>query len=134
MIFVFSPPSFFRFKLKQILAAHIKTHNNYEFKCSQCDKMFRTKTSLKKHMEDHTGKIERPFVCNLCGKKFRINKHLVVSAAHLLTISMEKSSFFYFQFESIVYRNIFASTLMKNHTPVSIVNQISVERPTITII
>lgn len=32
-----------RFKTEQLLASHIKTHKSFEFKCSQCDKMFRKK-------------------------------------------------------------------------------------------
>lgn len=70
--------SIFSFKTKKILKAHSMTHTEYEFKCTQCEKLFRHKRSLEKHMEYHTGAIVKSFVCDVCGKAFRRNPDLLV--------------------------------------------------------
>lgn len=58
---------------------HRKTHtDDLEYKCNQCEKAFRKKISLRRHLEYHTGSIVKPFICDFCGKGFRLNANLVV--------------------------------------------------------
>lgn len=66
-----------RYKLKCILNAHLKSHTKFEFKCNQCEKVFRKKISLKRHLEYHTGTVVKPFACDYCDKTFRLNFNLV---------------------------------------------------------
>lgn len=57
---------------------HRKTHTDeLEYKCNQCEKAFRKKISLHRHLEYHTGSIVKNFVCDFCGKSFRLNANLV---------------------------------------------------------
>lgn len=46
-----------------------------EHPCTECDKVFRCSTALKKHMYKHTGE-ELPISCNICDKRFHINSEL----------------------------------------------------------
>lgn len=73
----------FSFKTERLLKSHQKSHTEHQFKCTQCEKSFRHKHSLEKHKEYHTGSIAKPFICDICGKGFRINANLVV-CSHLL--------------------------------------------------
>ena len=42
------------------------------FKCSVCDKTFRSSWDLNVHQRGHTGeKAEKPFKCSICDKTFR---------------------------------------------------------------
>lgn len=45
-----------------------------KFQCPMCSYGTSNKFDMKKHFLIHTG--ERPFQCNICGKKFSRNDHL----------------------------------------------------------
>lgn len=49
-----------------------------EFRCSQCYKYFKCDSELQKHLASHS--LERPFVCDYCGKDYKHKRNL---AAHL---------------------------------------------------
>ncbi|XP_034484175.1 zinc finger protein 420-like [Drosophila innubila] len=57
-------------KVHKILKPEIRSHP-----CTECDKVFRCPTALKKHMYKHTGE-EPPISCNICNKRFFINSEL----------------------------------------------------------
>ncbi|XP_023165240.2 zinc finger protein 85-like [Drosophila hydei] len=69
------------FPRTRMLTHHLKkVHNickpeNPIHPCSDCDKVFRCPTALKKHMYKHIGE-ELPISCNICSKRFHINSEL----------------------------------------------------------
>ena len=56
------------------------------FKCTLCDKSFKTKFELQKPNHTHTG--ERPFLCVLCEKSFsheyNLNVHKITHGSESL--------------------------------------------------
>lgn len=56
-------------KSKRALVSHMKTHIERPFLCNDCGKRFNSKDDLEKHQRIHTG--ERPYCCEFCNKRFR---------------------------------------------------------------
>lgn len=69
----------FSFKVKGNLKTHHLTHLDAQHRCNECHKAFKSKYSLKMHLETHTGVVTKPHVCDFCGKGFRTNAELQVS-------------------------------------------------------
>ncbi|EDW18438.1 zinc finger protein 700 [Drosophila mojavensis] len=57
-------------KVHKVAKAETRNHP-----CTECEKVFRCPTALKKHMYKHTGE-ELPFACEICGKRFHIHSVL----------------------------------------------------------
>ncbi|XP_061894372.1 gastrula zinc finger protein XlCGF57.1-like [Entelurus aequoreus] len=49
------------------------------FECSECERTFNRKESMKRHMVTHTG--ERPFTCSVCVRSFSLKQYL---ARHMM--------------------------------------------------
>jgi KRAB domain-containing zinc finger protein len=52
-----------------IFQSHMLQHGEKKWKCGQCPAAFYRKQYLDVHMTNHTG--EYPYVCELCGMKFK---------------------------------------------------------------
>ena len=63
------------------LKLHMAKHFDPKFKCSYCEKMYKSQKSLEAHERDHTG--ERPFECPACGKGFKSNSVLITHKKHV---------------------------------------------------
>lgn len=123
---------FTRFKRKRTMQDHRKTHTDeLEYKCTQCEKAFRKKISLRRHLEYHSGEIVKPFICDFCGKGFRLNANLVVCAlSYCSLLSWDIIDFL----PSLTHRSIEEFTLVKSHTFANIVHRISAQCPASTVI
>ncbi|VEN42903.1 unnamed protein product [Callosobruchus maculatus] len=75
------------FKLKSTLQSHIKRHELSEIKvtCGVCGSFFASDASLKVHMSIHTG--QKPYKCSFCDKVFRTasNRKSHETLTHLST-------------------------------------------------
>ncbi|ODM91010.1 putative zinc finger protein [Orchesella cincta] len=63
-----------RFKTRGSLQRHLNKRGERKFKCNECDKGFTTKNNLKTHMVVHC--IDRPYACNQCQLTFKHKKDL----------------------------------------------------------
>jgi uncharacterized Zn-finger protein len=70
-----------RFRCKKHLKRHLPVQTEPKnFECEDCGKKFRRKDNLESHRRIHTG--EMPYTCSICQKKFRFQSGL---ANHLKT-------------------------------------------------
>lgn len=62
------------------LKTHMILHSDSKFQCNQCDYVTKKRVLLNRHLlTKHSN--ERPFVCNLCGRDFKIKRSLTVHLA-----------------------------------------------------
>ncbi|XP_050400212.1 uncharacterized protein LOC126817358 isoform X4 [Patella vulgata] len=64
------------FKFKHILQAHLKRHNNTEYRCDYCDKTYKDKQNLQAHLNVHMG--VKPYKCSKCDESF-VSAHLRIT-------------------------------------------------------
>ncbi|XP_055910317.1 transcriptional repressor CTCFL [Eupeodes corollae] len=61
---------------RYLLARHMKCHSDYRpFKCSVCERGFKTNASLQNHANTHTG--NKPYQCKFCASTFTTSGELV---------------------------------------------------------
>uniref|UniRef100_A0A8C2XF83 C2H2-type domain-containing protein n=1 Tax=Cyclopterus lumpus TaxID=8103 RepID=A0A8C2XF83_CYCLU len=73
-------------KLKKFKAS-IQKDEPAEKHCVHCNKVFRSSWMLKQHERVHTG--ERPYLCSVCPKKFRVNQAL---KKHILRMHKDQTN------------------------------------------
>lgn len=62
------------------LRSHMVLHSDEEYKCDQCDYVTKKKLLLNRHTVTKHSQA-RPFVCNLCGRTFKMKRALTVHLA-----------------------------------------------------
>ncbi|XP_053289974.1 zinc finger protein 770 [Pleuronectes platessa] len=78
---------------EQLRATTQQRRINPSHQCRSCSKGFPSPSKLRRHMMIHTG--QRPFSCELCGKRFRQKTHLRVHCrTHLLTRYQKQRSLY----------------------------------------
>ena len=64
------------FRVKSTLLSHQTVHTGEKpYKCDECGEAFRLKSTLLSHQTVHTG--EKPYKCDECGKAFRVKSTLL---------------------------------------------------------
>nr|CAD7399497.1 unnamed protein product [Timema cristinae] len=63
------------FMLNASLIRHSTIHNGQSYKCTDCGKLVRSKSALKRHIETHMP--EKVFKCALCDLQFRTKENLL---------------------------------------------------------
>lgn len=62
------------------LRSHMVLHSDEEYKCGQCDYVTKKKLLLNRHTVTKHSQV-RPFVCDLCGRTFKMKRALTVHLA-----------------------------------------------------
>lgn len=123
-----------RYKTKLSLKRHLISHTEFEHECSECDRKFRKKQSLRAHMETHSGVINRPHVCDFCGKGFRRNANLMVRFEIFYFFSLFQNMPSKLLCLCRLFRSIDVCIRANSHTHVSTVTSVSMPWPLFMII
>ncbi|XP_055611726.1 zinc finger protein 25-like [Uranotaenia lowii] len=82
------------FNTEKRLKIHRRTHldalpeeERISFECNECGKVFCAKYEMKRH-QANAHSTERPFACQICGKRFATNKNLL---SHMLMHNNERN-------------------------------------------
>lgn len=122
--FFFSPCIF---KVRAYLSVHIqRCHRSAQFQCTKCDKIFRTKPHLNRHLERHAGTIAKPFVCDVCGWAFETNASLQVCGICQFNSSLSSRDSLKILFNFLIVHkcsNICEFIPAKDHTHVATAQQ-----------
>ena len=58
------------------LTRHIKQQHGHEYPCSECEKIFQSKSNLNQHLKTH--RLEKPHQCGHCQQHFSLKDHLEI--------------------------------------------------------